>query len=313
MSGAPVRGRIEIRGLTRRFGARTAVHPFDADVGPGGITGLLGPNGSGKSTLLRMLLGLVRPDAGDARVDGAPLVGDGLATRRRATYMPGEIALYGERSGRDQLRWLVAGRDAGAFARAEALALELGLPLERRVRGYSHGMKRQLLFASAMAPDVRVRVLDEPTEGLDPSRRGQVLDVLREEARRGVTVLFSSHHLGEVERACERVLFLKDGRLLDEEQARGLRERAGRLARLRFDAPLDAARVSAALAAAGLAPPRALAAGVRELTLELAGPSARAALRALLALEALPEPRSVVYGELSLAELYRVLYGTEGV
>lgn len=303
-------GRIEIRGLARRFGARTAVHPFEATIGPGGITGLLGPNGSGKSTLLRMLLGLVRPDAGAARLDGVALRGDGLAVRRRATYMPGEIALYGELSGREHLRWLVAGRDAGAFARAEALARELELPLERRVRGYSHGMKRQLLFAGAMGPDVALRVLDEPTEGLDPTKRGQVLAYLQAEARRGVTVLLSSHHLGEVERACDRVLFLKDGHLLDEDEARRLRERSSRLVRLRFATDVEPQALSGALAATGLEIARSAA---REVSLVLASTSARDDLRRLFSAPGLPEPSSAVFGELSLSELYRALYGAEGV
>ena len=105
MSGA----RIEIRGLTRRFGPKLAVQPIEAAIGPGGITGLLGPNGSGKSTLLRMLLGLVRPDAGGASLDGVALVGDGTAVRQRATYMPGEISMYGELTGQEHLAWLVKG------------------------------------------------------------------------------------------------------------------------------------------------------------------------------------------------------------
>ncbi|MEY2746867.1 MAG: Daunorubicin/doxorubicin resistance ATP-binding protein DrrA, partial [Planctomycetota bacterium] len=177
---------IVARGVARRFGEKVAVAGIDLRVGPG-ITGLLGPNGSGKSTFLRCLYGLVRPDAGEIEVAGAKLVGDGVAIRRRASYAPGEIALYGEMSAREHLGWLLRGREAGAFERALELAARLELPVARRVRSFSHGMKRQLLVCAALAPGTSVRILDEPTEGLDPTKRGQVLEMLFEDAARGTT------------------------------------------------------------------------------------------------------------------------------
>ena len=102
---------IEIRGLTRSFGDVLAVKPIHAKIGPGGITGLLGPNGSGKSTLMRMLLGLVPADAGTSSIDGVPLEGDGTAVRARTTYSPGEIAVYGEMTAAEHVRWLLRGRE----------------------------------------------------------------------------------------------------------------------------------------------------------------------------------------------------------
>lgn len=304
------RGVIAIDGLTRRFGVRLAVHPIRLTIGPGGVTGLLGPNGSGKSTLLRLLLGLVRPDAGHARLDGLPLRGDGTAVRRRATYMPGELAVYGELTGLRHLRWFAEGRERGALERSVQLARRLELPLERRVRGYSHGMKRQLLFAAAMGPDVPLCILDEPTEGLDPTKRSAVLEHLRAEARRGRTVLLSSHHLGEVERACDRVLFMKEGRLIDEDEARRIRQRAGRLVRLRFASPVEERHLARELAAEGLT---LLRAEPHELSVLLSEGAPRASLARLLALRGLPEPSALSFGELSLHELYRELYGAEGV
>jgi ABC-2 type transport system ATP-binding protein len=302
-------GVIQSQGLTRRFGSNVAVRPFSLALGPGGIIGLLGPNGSGKSTLLRMLLGLVRPDAGSAVVDGVPLTGDGLAIRRRATYLCGELHVYGELRARAHLAWSLRGREPAALARALELARVFELPLERRVRGFSHGMKRQLLLAAALAPDVRVRILDEPTEGLDPTRRAQVLALLAADAARGTTLLVSSHHLGEVERACTRQLFLRKGELLDEASARDLYQRAHESVRVSWDAPPARAALEHALASVP---------GI-ELRMEDAratffSPRGNGAeiLRTLLA-SGLPEPRSVVYGELSLAELYRELYGVEGV
>ncbi|MBK7877822.1 MAG: ATP-binding cassette domain-containing protein [Planctomycetes bacterium] len=105
------------RNVSRR---KVALHPIELDLGPGGIVGLLGPNGSGKSTLLRLLTGLVPRDSGDAWVDGEALAGDGTAVRERVSYAPGELALYGELSGREHLAWFLRGRDAGALGRARA-------------------------------------------------------------------------------------------------------------------------------------------------------------------------------------------------
>src|SRR5690606_36610875 len=162
--------------------------------------------------------------------------------RRRCTYAPGELALYGELTGRDHLRWFLRGRGRPALGRALGIATDLGLPLERRVRGYSHGMKRQLLFAAALAPDVRVRVLDEASEGLDPTKRGQILDLLAADARRGTAILLSSHHLGEVDRVCDRLVFLNEGRKVGDEDAAEVRERAQRLVRVRYADQAEAER-----------------------------------------------------------------------
>ena len=302
-------GAIRIAGLTRRFGATVAVRPLTAEIGPGGITALLGPNGSGKSTLLRMLLGLVRPDAGSAVVDGVALAGDGLGIRRRATYLCGELHVYGELTGRAHLAWCLRGRGQAALERACALAADFELPLAKKVRGYSHGMKRQLLLAAALAPEVRVRVLDEPSEGLDPTRRAQVLELLRADAARGTTLLVSSHHLGEVERASSRQLFLKKGELLDEASASELHRRARESLRVTWASPPGRSAIERAFGG------RALDLRLEEsrATLFFPGGDGIESLRALLGASDLPDVRSIVYGELSLTELYRELYGVEGV
>ena len=303
-------GEIRASGLTRRFGATVAVRPFELRVGPGGITGLLGPNGSGKSTLLRMLLGLVPADGGSCAIDGVDLTGDGTGVRRRATYAPGEVALYGELTGRAHLRWLVAGRGRAALARAMAIAGELELPLQRRVRGYSHGMKRQLLLAAALGPVVRVRVLDEPTEGLDPSKRGHVLRLLAAEAAAGTTILLSSHHLGEVDRICDHMLFLRKGELLQETEAARLHERARRLVRVAWTDPEPEDALRAALAELGADEVRV---DGRHASFLLPAADPPRALARILERGRFAAPESLTYGELSLQELYRELYGTEGV
>lgn len=299
-------GTLYCTGLTRSFGPKIALAPLDLEVGPGGVTGLLGPNGSGKSTLMRCLLGLVRPDAGTALLDGVQLTGDGTDIRRRVTYAPGELHLYGEMQGDEHLTWLLRGRDKAAGRRGWELASQLGLPLNEKVRGYSHGMKRQLLFIAAMAPDVNIRILDEPTEGLDPTKRGEVLDLMTADAATGTTILLSSHHLGEVDRACSRLLFLNHGRLVADETPAKVHARATRLIHLTW----------AEGAPAGLADlehVESARVNGRHASLLLEGADPRAFLGDLARHTELPAPTSIAHGSLSLGDLYRDLYGVEGV
>lgn len=306
-AATPAAGHIVVRGLARRFGERQALAPLDLDVAPG-VTGLLGPNGSGKSTLLRLLTGLVRPDSGSASVDGVPVVGDGLAVRRRVTYAPGEIALYGDLRAGDHLEWFLRGRGREALGRARELAAALELPLSKRVHTFSHGMKRQLMFAAALAPRVTVRILDEISEGLDPNKRSVVLDLLEEDAARGTTVLLSSHHLAEVNRACGTFVFLDRGRLVGVERADDLRRRAARLLHLEYQGEVVAS-AQAVLGRLRGATLRVVRGG--RVTLELEHGDPRAVLSQLAALAELPAPSSVQYGELALRDLYRDLYGVE--
>lgn len=308
MAPAMAPGSIRVRGLSRSFGATLALAPIDLDIEPGAITGLLGPNGSGKSTLMRCLIGLVRRDAGEVWVDGLALEGDGCSIRERCTFAPGEFSLYGHMRAEAQLDWLVAGRGTEARERARQLAGELELPLRQRLRSYSHGMKRQLLFCAALGPRVPVRVLDEISEGLDPAKRGVVLELLRQEVRSGTTILLSSHHLGEVQRVCDRMIFMSGGKKLSDESADQVRARARRLIRLRFEAGTDLARVEALAAERGAS---ARGRGEGELLLHLEAEDPRPALAALFGDASLPRPLRVEYGEPSLEDLYRDLYGEE--
>ena len=307
MSTSPA---IESRGLEKRFGTKRAVCPFEVEIEPGVVTGLLGPNGSGKSTLLRMLTGLVRPDGGTATVAGIPLRGDGAAIRKRVSYMPGEVALYKDLTGTRHLKWLLRGRGREALSRALEICGDMALPLERRVRGYSHGMKRQLLIAATLGPKLPVRILDEPTEGLDPTKRAEVLDLLERESRAGAAVLLSSHHLDEVNRACERLLFLNEGLLLAQETPENLRAQARRLVRIEWHEEVVADDFSDILSSFGAQEIRTD--GPRAYVV-LPTPDPRAFLAALTKAVDLPAPTVLAYGEPSLRELYRELYGVEGV
>ncbi len=301
-------GSIRVRGLCRSFGSKVALAPLDLDIQPGVVTGLLGPNGSGKSTFMRTLIGLVPKTAGEAWVDGVKLSGDGTPIRKRCTFAPGELSFYGHLRGRDQLAWLVAGRGKEALQRATRRADDLGLPLRNRVRSYSHGMKRQLLFACALGPRVPVRILDEITEGLDPSKRGSVLEILREDAASGTTILLSSHHLAEVQRACDHMVFLQGGLKLSEERAVDVRAQSRRSIHLDFQSAEDAKAFSERARGTDVAN---IQQRENQLTLQLANEDPRATLVRLFQDESAPRPLRMDYGELSLEHLYRDLYGED--
>ena len=258
---------------------------------------------------IRDSVGLVPARAGEVRVDGLRLSGDGTAIRRRTTYAPGELHLYGEMSGKDQLAFLLRGRDRATILRAQGIAQDMDLPLHRRVRGYSHGMKRQLIFAAALAPDVRVRILDEISEGLDPAKRSEVLDRIEADAAKGTTILLSSHHLGEVDRSCERILFVNAGRLIADETAASVSERAARLVRVTYPEGTDLSGVETAMKGDWLDTLRVDGADVQVL---LSSDDPRPFFQCLGSTTGLPAPIGVEQGKLSLRELYRSLYGVEG-
>ena len=213
VSGGPeFTGRIEVRGLTKRFGSLTAVDHLDFDVEPGRVTGFLGPNGSGKTTTLRMLLGLVRPTHGTATIDGRayadipnPLTVVGSALEA-TNFHPG-------RSGRNHLR--VQAAVAGVPDRRVDELLELvGISgaARKRAGGYSMGMRQRLGLAAALLADPRVIILDEPANGLDPEVIRWVRGFLRHLAGEGRTLLFSSHMLSEVEQTVDDVVIIANGR-----------------------------------------------------------------------------------------------------
>jgi ABC-2 type transport system ATP-binding protein len=204
---------IEVDGLSKRFGKTQAVAGLSFRVEPGTITGFLGPNGAGKSTTLRSVLGLVHPDAGTATVLGVPY-------RRldRPLHRVGAVLEASEvhpgRSGRNHLRVQAAAAGLPASRVEEVLALvELSAAANRRVKGYSLGMRQRLAIAAALLGDPQVLILDEPTNGLDPPGITWLRGLLREQADRGRAVLVSSHVLAEVAQSVDDVVVIAEGRL----------------------------------------------------------------------------------------------------
>jgi ABC-2 type transport system ATP-binding protein len=221
--------------LTKDYGSFRALDALTLDVQPGEIVGLLGPNGSGKSTALRLLLGFLQATAGRCSVAGFDSWTQSVEVRRRVAYLPSELRLYETMTGRRLIKFLAELRGDKVGDEADRLAKQLDVPLDKALTQLSSGMKRKVALLSALIPKVPLIVLDEPTNALDPSMRGQLLDQLVLAKQRGQAVLFSSHVLAEVEQVCDRVAILRRGKLVHQQPMAELRE--GRFVRARFAFP----------------------------------------------------------------------------
>ena len=210
---------IQTRGLTKRYGSVLALDRLDLDLEPG-VIGLVGSNGAGKSTLIRILLGLLEPTSGSARMFDLDVVAQGLAVRQQVGYMPEHDCLPLDISATEFVAHMarVNGlpRSAARERTAEILRL-VGLFEERyrEMRGYSTGMRQRVKLAQALVHDPKLVLLDEPTNGLDPAGRDQMLDLVARIGREfGISIMMSSHLLTEIERVCDHLVLIEEGRLV---------------------------------------------------------------------------------------------------
>jgi ABC-2 type transport system ATP-binding protein len=219
---------LEVQRLTRRYGALTALHDLSFEVHPGEALGLLGPNGSGKSTTVKILTGLLRQTSGTVRLDGADLLADLPAYKRRLGYVPEEPHLYSYLTGPEYLQLI--GRLRGLpertlHDRIDRFLRLLGIYDDRyqTLSTYSKGMKQKVLIAAAVLHDPEIVVLDEPFSGLDVTAARVLKAFVRALAAEGKIVVFSSHVLEVVEQVCSRVVILKDGHLVGHDSVAHLR------------------------------------------------------------------------------------------
>jgi ABC-2 type transport system ATP-binding protein len=204
---------LETKGLTKDYAARRALADFTIALEPGEIVGLLGPNGSGKTTALRLILGFLRPTSGQTLVAGHDSWGDGAVARRSIAYLPGELRLYENMTGRQLVRFLskLRGRIPSD---PDPLARRFDIDVDRPISQLSSGMKRKLALLQALLPRAPLLILDEPTNTLDPDMRDTLMHLLNEARQRGQSILFSSHVLSEVEQVATRVALLRRGELV---------------------------------------------------------------------------------------------------
>jgi len=209
--------------LSKTYGGRGGIRELPLSIRAGEIYGFLGPNGAGKTTTIRLLLGLLRPTSGAARVLGRDAWRESPAIKAETGYIPGDLRLYGWMSARSGLRLVSSVRRRDLTRPGMDLVERFKLDPNLAVHRMSRGMRQKLGLILALAHSPRLLVLDEPTTALDPPMQQMLYDVLHERAREGATVFFSSHTLGEVEALCERVGVVREGRLVYEQTVQEMR------------------------------------------------------------------------------------------
>jgi ABC-2 type transport system ATP-binding protein len=215
---------LQTDALTKDYDGFRALDRLSVHVAPGEVFGLLGPNGSGKSTALRLILGFLRPSAGTARIAGHDCWHDSVNARRHVSYLPGELRLYENMTGRQLVSFLTRLRNLPQSSELDALARSFETDLSRPIANLSSGMKRKLALLQVLIPHSPLLILDEPTNTLDPTMRDELLEQLGRAGKHGQAVLFSSHVLSEVERVCDRVGILKNGKLVHVQRMAELKE-----------------------------------------------------------------------------------------
>lgn len=203
---------ITIRSLVKTFGSTRALDDLDLTVSTGEVHGFLGPNGSGKTVTIRILLGLLRATDGDVRLLGGDPWHDAVDLHRRIAYVPGDVNLWPNLSGGETIDLLARLRGGVDDAKRDELIERFALDPRKKSRTYSKGNRQKVALISALASDVELLLLDEPTSGLDPLMESVFQECILDVAAHGRTVLLSSHILAEVEKLCDRVTIIRDGR-----------------------------------------------------------------------------------------------------
>ncbi len=242
MQAGPV---IATRGLSKDYGSGRGLFGLDLEVGQGEVFGLLGPNGAGKSTMLRLLLDLIRPTAGSARVLGLDSISDSLEVRGRVGFLPGDLALYPKLTGGGVLEYFTQLRGGVDRRVRDALVERFDAVLDRPIRQLSTGNRQKLGLVQAFMHEPELLILDEPIAGLDPLVQRSFHSLLSEVRAQGRTVLLSSHTLSEVERVTDRLAILRNGRLVVVDSVENLRRVAVQRLEIEFAAPVDPAEFRA--------------------------------------------------------------------
>jgi ABC-2 type transport system ATP-binding protein len=214
---------ISISGLVKKFGHVTALDGLDLDVATGEVHGFLGPNGAGKTTTIRVLLGLIRQDAGTASLLGGDPWTEATELHRRLAYVPGDVTLWPNLSGGEVIDLLGRLRGGLDISKKDKLLERFDLDPTKKGRTYSKGNRQKVALVAALASNVELLILDEPTAGLDPLMEAEFRSCIEEDRSSGRTVLLASHILAEVEALCDRVSIVRKGKIVE----------AGTLAELR--------------------------------------------------------------------------------
>ncbi|AFZ71334.1 ABC transporter ATP-binding protein [Natronobacterium gregoryi] len=236
---------IETDELTKQYDGNRAVSDLDLTVREGEVYGFLGPNGAGKSTTIDMLMDYTRPTEGTATVLGMDTREEASAIHARTGILPDKFGVYGTLTGREHVRYILDANDTSGDPETALQRVGLSDAIDQRAGGYSKGMCQRLGLAMAIAGAPELLILDEPFSGLDPYGIRLVRELVAQECDRGATVFFSSHVLDQVERVCDRVGLISDGRLIAEGTPAELRATAGVETQLRVETDADETAVQA--------------------------------------------------------------------
>ena len=228
---------IEIEQLTKSYGRHRGIIDIDLVVEEGEAFGFLGPNGAGKTTTIRTLLDHLRPTSGRARIFGIDTTVDPVAVHRRIGYLPGEFALYDKLTGGQTIEYFANLRGGVDPAYQAALISRLDVDPSRKFKEYSKGNKQKIGLVAAFQHRPDLLILDEPTSGLDPLVQQTFYEIVREAKDDGRTIFLSSHILSEVEKTCDRVAIIREGRLIKVDRVEALRDLAHHQVELRFRQP----------------------------------------------------------------------------
>jgi len=214
---------IDIKQLTKYYGKHKGIEDVSFSVEEKEIYGFIGPNGAGKSTTIRTLLGLIFPTSGEATIFGKDVVKDGFLIRKEIGYLPSEVFYYDKMKVIDLLKYSASFYPGNHTNRIHELAAYMELDLHRRIEDLSFGNKKKVGIVQGLLHSPRLIILDEPTSGLDPLMQQKFFKLIEAENKNGVTVLFSSHILSEVQQLCHRVAIIKEGHIIKIEDIKTLR------------------------------------------------------------------------------------------
>jgi len=215
---------IEINKLTKFYGKSRGIIDIDFNVEEGEIFGFIGPNGAGKSTTIRLLLSLIYPTSGSAKIFGKDCFRDGPAIRMDVGYLPSEVFYYDDMKVLDLLKYSATFYKKDCTKRIHELAEIMDLDLTRKIDDLSYGNKKKVGIVQGLLHEPKLIIMDEPTSGLDPLMQQKFFALLEAENKRGATILFSSHVLSEVQRLCGRVAIVKEGKIIKLEKISALQE-----------------------------------------------------------------------------------------
>ena len=232
---------IKIASLTKYYGKARGIVDVSFDVQEGEIFGFIGPNGAGKSTTIRLLLSLIHPTSGSARVFGKDVTAHGPEIRHDIGYLPSEVFYYEGMNVINLLKYSASFYECDCTQRIHELAEYMELDLSRRIDDLSYGNKKKVGIVQGLLHSPKLLFLDEPTAGLDPLMQRKFFDLIRDENARGVTVFFSSHILGEVQRLCSRVGIIREGRIVEISDIRTLQQNNYKKVRVEADGLAPAA------------------------------------------------------------------------